>query len=273
MFFGSIPALVTPFAAGRVDEAAFRDLVEWQIDEGSSGAGAVRHDRRGRDARTRRASPADRAGGRGGARAGAGDRRLRQSNSTAASIAHIKAAAGRRAPTPRWSSSPYYNKPSQAGIAAHFAPSPTPRTCRSSSTTCPRRTVADIAVETMAEVVATARSSSGSRTPPAISPGSPPSGSPAARSSASCRGNDDMALGFNAMGGVGCISVTANVAPRLCADFQAATREGRWDEALDAPGPALSRSTPRCSPTPRRGRPNMRCRRSAPASRPSCACR
>ena len=45
-------------------------------------------------------------------------------------------------------------------------------------------------------------------------------------------GNDDMALGFNAMGGMGCISVTANVAPRLCADFQAATRDGRWDEAL-----------------------------------------
>src|SRR5213075_3330145 len=45
-------------------------------------------------------------------------------------------------------------------------------------------------------------------------------------------GNDDMALGFNAMGGVGCISVTANVAPRLCANFQKAMKDGRWDEAL-----------------------------------------
>jgi 4-hydroxy-tetrahydrodipicolinate synthase len=45
-------------------------------------------------------------------------------------------------------------------------------------------------------------------------------------------GNDDMALGFNAMGGVGCISVTANVAPRLCSDFQKAMREGRWEDAL-----------------------------------------
>ena len=45
-------------------------------------------------------------------------------------------------------------------------------------------------------------------------------------------GNDDMALGFNAMGGVGCISVTANVAPRLCSDFQKAMREKRWDDAL-----------------------------------------
>ena len=42
-----------------------------------------------------------------------------------------------------------------------------------------------------------------------------------------------MALGFNAMGGVGCISVTANVAPKLCAEFQEAMREGRWDEALE----------------------------------------
>jgi 4-hydroxy-tetrahydrodipicolinate synthase len=46
-------------------------------------------------------------------------------------------------------------------------------------------------------------------------------------------GNDDMALGFNAMGGKGCISVSANVAPRLCSLFQEATREGRWDEALE----------------------------------------
>jgi 4-hydroxy-tetrahydrodipicolinate synthase len=45
-------------------------------------------------------------------------------------------------------------------------------------------------------------------------------------------GNDDMALGFSAMGGVGCISVTANVAPKLCSEFQKAMREGRWDEAV-----------------------------------------
>jgi len=45
-------------------------------------------------------------------------------------------------------------------------------------------------------------------------------------------GNDDMALGFNAMGGRGCISVTANVAPKLCSEFQKATREGRWEDAL-----------------------------------------
>ena len=71
-------------------------------------------------------------------------------------------------------------------------------------------------------------------------------------------GNDDMALGFNAMGGKGCISVTANVAPRLCADFQNACLSGDWDEALDTSGQALSRSTPPCSATHRRARSNMR---------------
>ena len=83
-------------------------------------------------------------------------------------------------------------------------------------------------------------------------------------------GNDDMALGFNAMGGVGCISVTANVAPKLCAQFQEAMREGRWDEALDASGPALP--APRRDVQRRLARPGQICAvaRSA-ASRPSCA--
>ena len=59
-----------------------------------------------------------------------------------------------------------------------------------------------------------------------------------------------MALGFNAMGGVGCISVTANVAPQLCAEFQQATREGRWDEALSFRTGSI-RCTRRCSATRR----------------------
>jgi 4-hydroxy-tetrahydrodipicolinate synthase len=95
----------------------------------------------------------------------------------------------------------------------------------------PSRTVADISVETLASIakhpkIAGIKDATGNL----------------ARVSAQrlecgedfCQlsGNDDMALGFNAMGGVGCISVTANVAPRLCSDFQRATREGRWDEAL-----------------------------------------
>jgi 4-hydroxy-tetrahydrodipicolinate synthase len=95
----------------------------------------------------------------------------------------------------------------------------------------PSRTVADISVETLAEIakhprIVAIKDATGNL----------------ARVSAqrlSCgdgfvqlSGNDDMALGFNAMGGVGCVSVTANVAPKLCADFQAAMREARWNDAL-----------------------------------------
>jgi len=126
---------------------------------------------------------------------------------------------------------PYYNKPSQAGLAAHFNTiadaSPLPVVVYN----VPSRTVADISVETLAQVakherivgVKDATGNLGRVSDQRLKCG---------EDFCQLSGNDDMALGFNAMGGVGCISVTANVAPRLCADFQSATREGRWDEAL-----------------------------------------
>jgi 4-hydroxy-tetrahydrodipicolinate synthase len=126
---------------------------------------------------------------------------------------------------------PYYNKPSQAGLAAHFGAiadaSPLPIVVYN----VPSRTVADISVETLAEVakhprivgVKDATGNLARVTAQRLACGT---------DFCQLSGNDDMALGFNAMGGVGCISVTANVAPRMCADFQAATREGRWDDAL-----------------------------------------
>jgi 4-hydroxy-tetrahydrodipicolinate synthase len=95
----------------------------------------------------------------------------------------------------------------------------------------PARTITDIAVETMATLA---------RLPNVV--GVKDATGNLARVSAqrlACgaefvqlSGNDDMALGFNAMGGVGCISVTANVAPELCSQFQAAMREDRWEDAL-----------------------------------------
>ena len=126
---------------------------------------------------------------------------------------------------------PYYNKPSQAGLAAHFTAiaeaSPIPIVVYN----VPSRTVADISVETLGEVakhpkIVAVKDATGNL----------------ARVSAQriacgkdfCQlsGNDDMALGFSAMGGVGCVSVSANVAPKLCSDFQKAMREGRWGDAL-----------------------------------------
>jgi 4-hydroxy-tetrahydrodipicolinate synthase len=127
---------------------------------------------------------------------------------------------------------PYYNRPSQEGIFRHFealsAASPLPIVVYN----VPGRTVTDILPETLARVA---------KLPNIV--GIKDASGNLARVSAhrqligedfvQLSGNDDMSLGFNAMGGVGAISVTANVAPRLSADFHNACLEGRWDEARD----------------------------------------
>jgi len=229
MFFGSIPALVTPFAAGRVNEAAFRDLVEWQIDEGSNalvpcgttGEGATLSD----DEHRRVIEiTVDVARGRVPVIAGCG------SNNTAHAIELTKAAKAAGADA-ALHVPPYYNRPNQDGIYAHLsavAGLDIPVILYN----VPSRTITDISVETMAKL---------SRLPNVV--GVKDATGNLARVSAQRQGcgrefiqlsgNDDMALGFNAMGGVGCISVSANVAPKLCSRFQEATREGRWEEALE----------------------------------------
>ena len=228
MFFGSIPALATPFAAGRVNEAAFRELVEWQIDEGSNAlvpCGTTGEAATLSDEEHRRVIEVtvEVARGRVPVIAGCG------SNNTAHAIELTKAAkeAGANAAL---HVPPYYNKPNQDGVYAHLsavANLDIPVVLYN----VPSRTITDIGVETMARL---------SRLPNVI--GVKDATGNLGRVSDQRRacgeefvqlsGNDETALAFNAMGGVGCISVTANVAPRLCAEFQAATREGRWDEAL-----------------------------------------
>jgi len=229
MFFGSIPALVTPFAAGRVDEAVFRDFVAWQIAEGSDalvpcGTTGEVATLSAEEHRAVIAACVQVAAGRVPIIAGCG------TYSTAHSIERCRAAADLGADA-ALVVVPYYNKPSQAGLAAHFTAiadaSPIPIVVYN----VPSRTVADISVETLGSIaklpkIVAVKDATGNL----------------ARVSAQriacgedfCQlsGNDDMALGFNAMGGVGCISVTANVAPKLCSDLQKATREGRWDDAL-----------------------------------------
>jgi 4-hydroxy-tetrahydrodipicolinate synthase len=229
MFFGSIPALVTPFSGGRVAEDTFGEFVEWQIGEGSNalvpcGTTGEVATLSGDEHRRVIATAVEIARGRVPVIAGCG------SYSTAASVEMIDAAADVGAAA-ALVVVPYYNKPSQAGLAAHFETlaeqSPLPIIVYN----VPSRTVADISVETLARIA---------KHPQIV--GIKDATGNLARVSAqrlACgedfvqlSGNDDMALGFNAMGGVGCISVTANVAPRLCSDFQKAMREGRWDEAL-----------------------------------------
>jgi 4-hydroxy-tetrahydrodipicolinate synthase len=229
MFFGSIPALVTPFSDGRVAEDTFSEFVEWQIAEGSNAlvpcgttgesATLSRDEHRNLIAQAVRV-----ANGRVPVIAGCG------SYSTAAAIELVRAAAEVGADA-ALVVVPYYNKPSQAGLAAHFTAIAEASSLPIVVYNVPSRTVADLSVETLAEVakhprIVAIKDATGSLD--RVSAQRLKCGEDLCQLS----GNDDMALGFNAMGGVGCISVTANVAPRLCSDFQKAMREGRWDEAL-----------------------------------------
>lgn len=228
MFFGSIPALLTPFAAGRVDEAAFRDLVEWQIDEGSNGlvpCGTTGESATLSAEEHRRVIEVtvEVARGRVPILAGCGSNNTTHAIELTRNAKQAGADAALHVP-------PYYNRPNQDGIYAHLA-AVAELDLPIILYNVPSRTITDISVDTMKRL---------SRLPNVI--GVKDATGNLARVSAqrlACgegfiqlSGNDDMALGFNVMGGAGCISVTANVAPKLCAEFQAATREGRWDDAL-----------------------------------------
>jgi 4-hydroxy-tetrahydrodipicolinate synthase len=230
MFRGSIPALVTPFRGESLDEEELRRLVDWQIEEGSHALVPVGTTGEAvtlsREEHLRVVEvTVEQAAGRVPVIAGVGG------NNTRAVIDMIKAVADRGA-RGALAVVPFYNKPNQDGIYAHFAAvargSPLPIVLYN----VPSRTVADISVETLARVAqlpsvvgikdATGNLARVTAQRLACGPGF-----------AQLSGNDDMALGFNAMGGVGCISVTANVAPRLCAEFQNACLSGDWAKALD----------------------------------------
>ena len=232
MFHGSIPALVTPFAAdGAFDEGAYRELIEWQIAEGS--AALVPCGTTGEAATLSFAEHfgivricAEQARGRVPVIAGAG------SNDTRVAAANLLAAREAGADAALMVP-PYYNRPSQEGIFRHFAAlaesSPLPIVLYN----VPARTVTDIQPATVARIV--------TAFPDTFVAIKDATGALARVSQhrASCgagfaqlSGNDDLALGFNAMGGVGCISVSANVAPRLCAQFQAACASGDYAAAL-----------------------------------------
>jgi 4-hydroxy-tetrahydrodipicolinate synthase len=229
MFSGSIPALVTPFRDGRFDEATFRAFVDWQIEQGSSalvpcgttGESATmsiaEHDRTV-------AVCVEQAAGRVPVIAGCG------SNDTLVALDHMRSAqaAGAHAALVVL---PYYNRPNQEGVYAHFAYLADHCDLPIVVYNVPSRTVTDVTVETLGRLA---------KIPSII--GIKDASGNIARVSAQrlacgadfCQlsGNDDMTLGFMAMGGAGCISVTANVAPGLCAQFQAACIEGRMADAL-----------------------------------------
>ena len=228
MFSGSIPALLTPFRDGLIDEPAFRRLVDWQIDNGSSALVPV--GTTGENATLSYeehyrviAICIEQAAGRVPVIAGCG------SNDTATAVKHMAFAKAEGA-TAALVVAPYYNRPNQEGIYAHYAHLAEQSDLPMVVYNVPGRTVTDIKPETLTRLAAL----------PSVVGIKDASGDIArvTRHRLDCgqdfcqlSGNDDMALAFNALGGVGCISVTANVAPKLCADFQAACSTGDWATA------------------------------------------
>lgn len=218
MFSGSIPALVTPFRDGTFDERAFRRLIDWQIENGSSAlvvcgttgeASTISNPEHHRVI----AVAVEHAAGRVPVIAGCG------SNDTAHALMHLRyckeagAAAGLCV-------APYYNRPGQAGLIAHFSHLAENSELPIVLYNVPARTVTDILDETVVELVrrfptriVAIKDASGDLSRVAdhrmgVGPGF-----------CQLSGNDELWLPHAAAGGSGCISVTANVAPRLCAAF------------------------------------------------------
>lgn len=229
MFSGSIPALVTPFRDGAFDALAFKRLVEWQIDEGSSAlvpCGTTGESPTlGFDEHYRVIDVCvESAAGRVPVIAGCG------SNDTATAIRHMKYAqqAGTAAALVV---APYYNRPTQEGMLAHFKALADACDLPIVVYNVPGRTVADISAETMcklAEIPNVVATKDASGDLARVTMHRAGTGNDFCQLS----GNDDLWLPHAVLGGVGCISVTANVAPRLCADFAAACAASDWAGAL-----------------------------------------
>ncbi|MBU2992558.1 4-hydroxy-tetrahydrodipicolinate synthase [Octadecabacter sp. 1_MG-2023] len=229
MIKGSLPALVTPFANGQLDLDTLKKLVEWHVDQGSHGlvpvgttgeSPTLSHSEHDQVVET----VVEAVNGRFPVVAGAG------SNNTAETVRLVKAAKAAGA-TAALVVTPYYNKPTQRGLIAHFT----------AAADCglpiiiyniPGRSVVDMTPETMGELakhemIAGVKDATGdlARVPnQRLSCG---------KDFIQVSGEDPTAIGFNAQGGVGCISVTANVAPALCAQMQEATLKGDYAAALE----------------------------------------
>ena len=232
MFSGSIPALVTPFEEdGRFAEGAYRDFIDWQIAEGSTAlvpcgttgeAATMSADEHFHAVRV----CVEQAAGRVPVIAGAG------SNDTRVAIENIKAAKAAGADAALMVP-PYYNRPNQDGIYRHFEAVANSCDLPIVLYNVPGRTVTDIAVETMGRIAKAFPSVVGVKDATGVIQRVSAQRDACGPDFCQISGNDDMALAFNATGGRGCISVTANVAPKLCAEFQAACQAGDYARALD----------------------------------------
>ncbi|WP_135077877.1 4-hydroxy-tetrahydrodipicolinate synthase [Terasakiella sp. SH-1] len=230
MFQGSIPALITPFKNGKVDEQAFQDHVEWQIEQGSDAlvpvgttgeSPTLSHDEHRRVVEL----CLEAAKGRVPVIAGTG------SNNTAEAVSlqkHAKEAGANAGLVV----TPYYNKPTQAGLIAHYKAIHDAVDLPIIIYNIPGRSVINMTTETMAELsklknIVGVKDATGDLTRPLDT-------------YQACGGNfcqlsgeDATAVQFLSAGGHGCISVTANIAPKLCSDMQRAWREGDVQKAME----------------------------------------
>ena len=230
MFKGSMPALVTPFNNGAVDYAALEKLVDWHLAEGTNGFVPV-----GTTGESPTLTHAEHeqvievvvkaVAGRAPVIAGAG------SNNTLEGIRLIRHAEKVGADA-ALVVTPYYNKPTQAGLIAHFTALHDCCTLPIIIYNIPGRSVVDMTPETMGELARLPRII-GVKDATGDLSRVPKQRITCGKEFIQLSGEDATALGFNAHGGTGCISVTANVAPRLCAEFQAATLAGDYRLALD----------------------------------------
>jgi 4-hydroxy-tetrahydrodipicolinate synthase len=229
MYRGSIPALVTIFRDEALEEGAFLDFVRWQVGEGSHAlvpCGTTGESATLSSAEHRRVIELaiEGAAGRVKVIAGCGSNDTAHAIELTRSAKEAGADAALHVP-------PYYNRPNQEGIYAHLAAIAEAVDIPIVLYNVPARTITDISVETMARLAKVAnvigvKDATGNLA--RVSAQRLACGEDFVQLS----GNDDMALGFSAMGGAGCISVTANVAPRLCAEFQNACLSGDWQAAL-----------------------------------------
>lgn len=228
MFKGSFTALITPFKAGSVDEPAFARFVDWQIAQGTQGlvpvgttgeSPTLTHEEHKRVVEI----CVETANKRVPVIAGAG------SNSTAEAIDFTRHAKTVGADAVLHSTG-YYNKPTQDGLYLHFKAISDAVDLPIIVYNVPPRTIVDIQVVTMARIAqlenvvgvkdATANVARVTQHRNAIGD-----------TFIQLSGEDATILGYMACGGHGCISVTSNVAPRLCADLQEACRTGDYATA------------------------------------------
>lgn len=232
MLRGSLTALVTPFATnGGLDEKAFRAFVEWQIAEGTRGlvpvgttgeSPTLTHDEHRQVVK----ACVEVANGRVPVVAGAG------SNNTLEAVGLVQYAEKVGADAVLVVT-PYYNKPTQRGLYAHFAAVAQATSLPIIIYNIPPRSVIDMTPETMGRLAHDFKNIVGVKDATGKVERVSEQRITCGKDFIQLSGEDASALGFNAHGGVGAISVTSNVAPRLCAEFQEAALNGDKEKAIE----------------------------------------